>query len=134
LEADGVGERMRTFLRRHRVDAADRDVANAGPAVRTAARAEADHYTAAIKRLRKLRDNPLRPFQDAHAKGRIALMASPATHAGLPKLATLAGRRLQVDADLRSHERRFGGPDGFWLPALAYVDGVEDCLAEQGAR
>ena len=29
LEADGVGERMSRFLRRHRIDAADRDVADA---------------------------------------------------------------------------------------------------------
>src|SRR3954452_15680178 len=53
LEADGVGERLLTFLRRHRVDAADRDVADAGAAVRPGARAEADHYTTAMKRLRK---------------------------------------------------------------------------------
>ena len=39
-------------------------------------------------------------------------MASAATHAVLPKLATLAGRRLQVDAGLRSHGRRFGAPRG----------------------
>jgi len=131
LEADGVGERMLRFLRRHRVDAADRDVADAGGAVRPAARAEADHYTRAMKRLRKLGGNPLRAFQDAHAKGRIALMASAATHAMLPKLATLAGRRLQVDAGLRSHERRFGQTQGFWLPECAYVPGLEENLAER---
>jgi 1,4-alpha-glucan branching enzyme len=131
LEADGVGERMLHFLRRHRVDAADRDVADAGAGVRLAARAEADHYTRAMKRLRKLGGNPLRAFQDAHAKGRIALMASAATHAVLPKLATLAGRRLQVDAGLRSHERRFGEAQGFWLPECAYVPGLEDTLAER---
>src|SRR6476620_2644253 len=68
LEADGVGERMLTFLRRHRVDAADRDVADAGAALRPAARAEADHYTGAIKRLRKLGGRPLRAFQEPHAK------------------------------------------------------------------
>jgi 1,4-alpha-glucan branching enzyme len=132
LEAEGVGERLLAFLRRHRVDAADRDVADAGAAVRPAARAEADHYTEATKRLRKLRGHPLRAFQDAHAKGRIALMASAATHAVLPKLATLAGRRLQVDAGLRSHERRFGETAGFWLPECAYIDGLEDVLAERG--
>ncbi|MDX6607199.1 MAG: 1,4-alpha-glucan branching enzyme [Solirubrobacterales bacterium] len=131
LEADGVGERMLRFLRRHRVDAADRDVADAGAAVRPAARAEADHYTRAMKRLRKLGGNPLRAFQDAHARGRIALMASAATHAVLPKLATLAGRRLQVDAGLRSHERRFGKTQGFWLPECAYVPGLEGILAER---
>ena len=85
-----------------------------------------------MKRLRKLDGNPLRAFQEAHAKGRIALMASAATHAVLPKLATLAGRRLQVDAGLRSHERRFGEPAGFWLPECAYVPGSEDVLAERG--
>ena len=68
-----------------------------------------------MKRLGKLDGDPLRAFQEAHGKGRVALMASAATHAVLPKLATLAGRRLQVDAGLRSHERRFGEPAGFWL-------------------
>ena len=132
LEADGVGERMLSFLRRHRVDAADRDVADAGAALRPAAKAEADHHTTAMKRLGKLDGDPLRAFQEAHGKGRVALMASAATHAVLPKLATLAGRRLQVDAGLRSHERRFGEPAGFWLPECAYAPGVEDVLAERG--
>ncbi len=132
LEADGVGERMLRFLRRHRVDAADRDVADAGAALRPAAKAEADHHTRAAKRLRKLGGNPLRAFQDAQAKGRIALMSSAATHAVLPKLATLAGRRLQVDAGLRSHERRFGETAGFWLPECAYAGGLESVLAERG--
>jgi 1,4-alpha-glucan branching enzyme len=132
LEATGVGERMLRFLRRHRVDAADRDVADAGGAVRPAAKAEADHYTRAMRRLRKLGGNPLRAFQEAHAKGRIALMASAATHAVLPKLATLAGRRLQVDAGLRSHERRFGAAAGFWLPECGYAPGIDAVLAERG--
>ena len=132
LEADGVGERMLSFLRRHRVDAADRDVADAGAAVRPAAQAEADHYTAAMKRLGKLGGDPLRAFQEAHERGSVELMASAATHAVLPKLATRAGRRLQVDAGLRSHERRFGEPDGFWLPECAYAPGDEDVLAERG--
>ena len=132
LEADGVGERMLAFLRRHRVDAADRDVADGGAAVRAAAKAEADHYTGAIRRLRKLGGRPLRAFQEAHAKGRIALMTSAATHAVLPKLATLPGRRLQVDAGLRSHERRFGEPAGFWLPECAYAPGLDELLAERG--
>ncbi|HEX5821683.1 MAG TPA: 1,4-alpha-glucan branching protein domain-containing protein [Solirubrobacterales bacterium] len=132
LEADGVGERMLSFLRRHRVDAAYRDVADAGAAVRPAAQAEADHHTAAVKRLGKIGGDPLRAFQEAQEKGRVALMASAATHAVLPKLATLAGRRLQVDAGLRSHARRFGAPAGFWLPECAYAPGVEDVLAERG--
>jgi 1,4-alpha-glucan branching enzyme len=59
-------------------------------------------------------------------------MSSAATHAVLPKLASLAGRRLQVDAGMRSHERRFGETEGFWLPECAYVAGVEAVLAERG--
>ena len=132
LEADGVGKRMLAFLRRHRVDAADRDVADAGAALRPAARAEADQYTGAIRRLSRLGAKPLRAFQEAHRRGRIALMPSAATHAVLPKLATVAGRRLQVDAGIRSHERRFGEADGFWLPECAYVGGLEAVLAERG--
>jgi 1,4-alpha-glucan branching enzyme len=132
LEAEGVGERMLSFLRRHRVDAADRDAADAGAALRPAARAEADHFTRAIQRLQRLDGKLLRAFQQAHAKGRISLMTSAATHAVLPKLATQAGGRLQIDAGLRSHERRFGEPEGFWLPECAYVAGLESLLAERG--
>ena len=134
LEAEGVGERMLAFLRRHRVDAADRDVADAGAALRPAAEAEADHYTEAMKRLESSAATRCAPSRRHTRKGRIALMASAATHAVLPKLATLAGRRLQVDAGLRSHERRFGEPAGFWLPECAYVAGLEAVLAERGHR
>src|SRR6476619_4754774 len=91
LEAEGVGERMQGFIRRHRIEAADRDVADAGATLRPAAKAEADHYTRAMKRLAKLKGKPLRAFQQAHEKGRVALMASAATHAVLPQLATQAG-------------------------------------------
>jgi 1,4-alpha-glucan branching enzyme len=132
LEAVGVGERMLGFLRRHRIDAADRDVADAGAALRPAAKAEAEHYTSASKRLGRLGGNPLRAFQEAQRRGRVALMSSAATHAVLPKLATVAGRRLQIDAGLRSHERRFGEAAGFWLPECAYAPGLEAVLAERG--
>src|SRR5829696_8298254 len=62
LEAEGVGERMLRFLRRHRVDAADRDVADRGAELRPAAKAEADHYSKAIWRLGRLGESPLRAF------------------------------------------------------------------------
>jgi 1,4-alpha-glucan branching enzyme len=51
----------------------------------------------------------------------------------LPLLATRAGLRLQLDAGIRSHRRRFGWDGGFWLPECAYVPGLEWALAEQGA-
>src|SRR5687767_1469993 len=108
LEADGVGERMLGFLRRHRLGAAERDAAEADPELRPAAEAEAEHYRFAIERLESLGGDALAAFQGAHSKGRVALMASAATHAVLPKLATVAGQRLQIDAGLRSHRRRFG--------------------------
>ena len=52
----------------------------------------------------------------------------------LPLVATRPGRRLQIDAGLRSHRRRFGEPAGFWFPECAYEPGLERLLAEQGLR
>ena len=67
-------------------------------------------------------------------RGRVALAASAATHAVLPLLATRAGLRLQLDAGIRSHRRRFGWDGGFWLPECAYAPGLEWRLAEHGVR
>ena len=64
----------------------------------------------------------------------MALATSAATHAVLPLLATRAGLRLQLDAGIRSHRRRFGWDGGFWLPECAYAPGLEWRLAEQGVR
>ena len=47
-------------------------------------------------------------------------------------LATREAGRLQIDAGLRSHRRRFGEPAGFWLPECAYRPGIESLLAEHG--
>jgi 1,4-alpha-glucan branching enzyme len=132
LEADGVGERMLEFLGRHRVEAAGRDADEAESELSLAAEQELKRYASAVERLEQLRGNPLRAFQEAHEQGRIALMTSAATHAVLSKLATTAGRRLQVDAAIRSHRRRFAEPDGFWLPECAYAPGLESELAERG--
>ncbi len=64
----------------------------------------------------------------------MALAASSATHALLPLLATRAGLRLQLDAGIRSHRRRFGWDGGFWLPECAYDPGLEWALAEAGVE
>ena len=56
--------------------------------------------------------------------GRVALATSAATHAVLPLLATREGLRLQLDAGIRSHRRRFGWDGGFWLPECAYAPGL----------
>jgi len=58
-------------------------------------------------------------------------MASCATHAVLPLLATRQGRALQIDAGLRSHRRRFGESRGLWLPECAYEPGIERLLADR---
>ncbi len=71
-------------------------------------------------------------FSEPAAEGRVELLASAATHAVLPMLATRQGRNLQLDAGLRSHRRRFGEPTGFWLPECGYEPGLERLLAERG--
>ena len=67
--------------------------------------------------------------------GRPELWTSSATHAVLPMLATRAGLRLQLEAGVESHTRRFGSfGGGFWLPECAYEPGLEHDLAELGVR
>jgi 1,4-alpha-glucan branching enzyme len=137
LEAPGVADRLRTFARRHRLAAADAEVAavEAGEASAEhgpAYRAEADRYRRALSRLDELGDDLLGAFRAPARDGRVELMGSAASHAVLPLIATLAGRRLQIDAGLRSHRRRFGDADGFWLPECAYEPGLDRLLAERG--
>jgi len=63
------------------------------------------------------------------------LWTSSATHAVLPMLATRAGLRLQLEAGIECHARRFGSfGGGFWLPECAYEPGLEHDLAELGVR
>jgi 1,4-alpha-glucan branching enzyme len=134
LEAPGVAERMRSFLRRYRLEAAERDALAAPPELRPAAEAEAERYRRALDRLEDLQDDLLAPFRRAASERNIALLPSAATHAVLPLIATEAGRRLQIDVALRSHRRRFGSAEGFWLPECAYRPGLEPLLAERGLR
>jgi 1,4-alpha-glucan branching enzyme len=131
LETPGVAERMRGFLIEHRLEAAERDAAEAEPELRLAARAEVDRYGEAVRRLHELDGDLLAAFRAACGQG-VELMPSAATHAILPLLATVAGQRLQMDAGLRSHRRRFGWRGGFWLPECAYRPGLELRLAEFG--
>ena len=97
-------------------------------------RGELARYRHALELLDGHGGDPLRAFQEAAGEGRIALAASAATHAVLPLLATREGLRLQLDAGIRSHRRRFGWDGGFWLPECAYVPGLEWRLAEEEVR
>jgi 1,4-alpha-glucan branching enzyme len=134
LEDSGTAERLREFLVEWRIGAAEADLAQVPVECRDACEGELARYRHALELLDAAGGDPLRPFRDAHAEGRVALAASAATHAVLPLLATRAGLRLQVDAGVRSHRRRFGWDGGFWLPECAYAPGLEERLAEHGVR
>jgi 1,4-alpha-glucan branching enzyme len=132
LEDAGAAERLRRFLVEWRIGAAEADLEQVPEECRAACEGERERYRHALELLDAADGNPLVPFQRATAEGRIALAASSATHAVLPLLATRAGLRLQLDAGIRSHRRRFGWDGGFWLPECAYEPGLEWELAREG--
>jgi 1,4-alpha-glucan branching enzyme len=134
LEDPGVHERLRRFLVDWRIAAAEADAPEVPEECREACEAERERYRHALELLDADGGDPLRPFQRAEAEGRVALMTSAATHAVLPLLATREGLRLQLDAGIRSHRRRFDWEGGIWLPECAYAPGLEWRLAEQGVR
>jgi 1,4-alpha-glucan branching enzyme len=134
LEAGGVTERLERFVRRHRLDAAEREARLAEPGYRDAARAEGERYRAGLERLEAWGDDLIAALGRIAKERRLTLLPSAATHAVLPLLATRGGRALQIDAGLRSHRRRFGAGHGFWLPECAYEPGLEALLADHGVR
>jgi 1,4-alpha-glucan branching enzyme len=129
LEAPGLAERLRRFAAELRAGAAAADARDVERELRPASRAEAERYDRAVAVLTKAGDDLLGLFREPAREGRIALMASAATHAVLPLVATTAGRRLQIELGVRAHRRRFGEPAGFWLPECAYEPGLERLLA-----
>jgi 1,4-alpha-glucan branching enzyme len=134
LEDVGVRSRLRRFLQELRIEAAEADLAEVPAECRAACEAERERYAHALALLDAAGGDPLRPFSDAAAEGRVALAASAASHAVLPLLATDAGISLQLDAGIRSHRRRFGWGGGLWLPECAYAPELEWLLAEHGVR
>ena len=132
LEDAGVRERLRRFLVEWRIGAAEADLPEVPAECRAACEGELARYRRALELLDDAGGDPLLPFQRAAAEGRVALAASAATHAVLPLMATRPGLRLQLDAGIRSHRRRFGWGGGFWLPECAYAPGLEWDLAEAG--
>src|SRR3954452_4207623 len=134
LEAPGVPDRMETFLRRFRLGAAKRDASAAPSELRPAAEAEAERYRHSVRLLAELDGDVVAAFRAAGSERNVALIPPAASHAVLPLVATTAGRRLQIDAALRSHRRRFGTARGFWLPKGAYRAGIEPLLGERDLR
>jgi 1,4-alpha-glucan branching enzyme len=133
LEDRGVHERLRRFLVEWRIGAAEADASQVPAECRDACEAERARYRHALQLLDAHGGDPLLAFRRA-AEDRVALATSAATHAVLPLLATRSGLRLQLDAGIRSHRRRFGWDGGFWLPECAYVPGLERWLGEEGVR
>jgi 1,4-alpha-glucan branching enzyme len=134
LEDAGARRRLREFLVEWRIGAAEADAGEVPAECRDACEAELVRYRRALELLDEAGGDPLRLFREAEESGRVALAASAATHAVLPLLATREGLRLQLDAGIRSHRRRFGWGGGFWLPECAYVPGLEWRLAEHGVE
>ena len=131
LEADGVRARLLDFLREYRIGSCRADIADVEAPLKPACEAEASRYERALDQL-EADDDLLGLFAGRAAAGRVELIPSTATHAVLPLVATADVRRLQIDAGLGSHRRRFGEPGGFWLAECAYEPGLEDLLAERG--
>ena len=92
LEDGAAARRMREFVREHRLGAAQRDAAEGGGSC-APPRKPRRASTRALERLDALGDRPLDAFAEAQDAGRVELMASAATHAVLPLVATAAGRR-----------------------------------------
>ena len=132
LEAPGVPERLERFIRRHRYEAAAAEARAVDPRFRPAVEAAAARYERGLALLGELGGDVLAGFRRARDERGVELLASAATHAVLPLLASTACRRLQIDVGLRSHRRRFGPAAGFWLPECAYEPGLDALLDERG--
>ncbi|MGI8632921.1 MAG: 1,4-alpha-glucan branching protein domain-containing protein [Solirubrobacterales bacterium] len=132
LEHPEVIDRARRFLVESRIGWAEADAHDADEELREPARHAAERHRRALERLDGEPGGLLEALGRRQEQGRVQLMASAATHAVLPLLATRAGVRLQLDVGARSHRRRFGPATGLWLPECAYAPGIERLVAEAG--
>ena len=139
LALPGVGERFLAFMRGTRSECHTEDAAGlerGGQHEAAAAlRVSAADYEHAAQDFERRGGDILGALRGLRDRGAIDLWASCATHALLPLLATDAGGRMQVEAGVAAHGRRFGSwSGGFWLPECAYRPGVEDHLARAGVQ
>lgn len=132
LEAPGLADRLSAFGREFRVGSARREAKEGPDELRDSALDEVERYEAALEAFGEIGEEPVRLFGDPAREGRIELLASAATHAVLPLLATDRAIEMQVATGLSSHRRRFGSASGFWLPECAWAPGIEDHLAGHG--
>lgn len=130
LEVTDLGARFDRFVtdvRRH-THAADIEAATS-PAEADALRHSLAAYERAAERMRALGGDLLGALAPHVA------WTSSATHAVLPLLATDAGVRLQLQAGIDGHRRRFGEwRGGFWLPECAHDPALDLLLEEAGVH
>lgn len=132
LEAPGLAGRLADWTREFRVGSARREAKEVPTELRESAIDELERHEATLATIGHLGDDLLEAFAGPAREGRIELLASAATHAVLPLLATDRAIEFQVATGLASHRRRFGEASGFWLPECAYRPGLEDFLAARG--
>ena len=139
LALPGVGERFLAFMRGTRSECHTEDVAGLERGGQHEAAAalhlSAGDYEHAAQDFERRGGNILGALRALRDGGAIDLWASSATHAVLPMLATDSGVRMQVEAGVAAHRRRFGAwSGGFWLPECAYRPGVEEHLTRAGVH
>jgi 1,4-alpha-glucan branching enzyme len=135
LLADGVHERLLTFLRDLRVTTHALDAAGCREGGERALGDEVERaggdYARAADALEALGAGGL-------ARGLLkhAAWTSSATHAVLPLVATDAGVRLQLRAGIEAHRARRDGAwgGGFWLPECAHAPWLHPLLEEAGVH
>ena len=72
-------------------------------------------------------------FAHHQKAGRLEILASAATHAFLPLMASPGGVRAQIHVGVEEYQRRLGrAPRGFWLPECAFIPGLDYALGAAG--
>jgi 1,4-alpha-glucan branching enzyme len=99
--------------------------------------AVARHYAARFAQMasfwRSHRGDLTAAFRAHQDAGRLEILASAATHAVLPLVATPEARRFQIALGVALYREAFGrSPVGFWLPECAYAPGLDHVLHDAG--
>ena len=79
--------------------------------------------------------NLLNGFRFFQEKKCVEIITCCATHAFLPLMSTVEGKRAQIKTAVNHYKIHFGcSPRGIWLPECAYAPGVEMILKECGLK
>jgi len=83
---------------------------------------------------KKYECNLIKKFSEYHQKGYIELLATCGTDIFIPHYADLLEVvSAQIETGLQSYRNSFGEfPDGFWLPELGYMPGIEKIIRAYG--